>query len=68
MTAEGEKIMPKRSTPNLRNQTEQRLDNYKHYGICLSDNKKGVSRINPIFTEKPHYGLEKAIQSSTDVH
>lgn len=48
----------KRSTDNRKSISELRFDTNRHYGAYIRDNKKYPSRINPIFTEKPHYGLE----------
>lgn len=48
----------KRHDPYKRGNTEQRLDNNRHYEAYIRDDKKGVGKVNPIFL-KDHYGVKK---------
>lgn len=52
--------MPKRSIqyPGRKSEREQRIDSQRHYSTYIKRAQKEPSRINPIFLEKPHYGLE----------
>lgn len=44
----------KRSSTYRRSLTEQKADNLKHYDVCARDAKKGLSKVNPVFTRKPY--------------
>jgi hypothetical protein len=52
--------------PARRSEGEFKLNSARAYGHIESDAKKGVSKLNPIFMERPHYGIPepmKEIQS-----
>jgi hypothetical protein len=38
---------------------EIRQDQNRNYGYYIEDQQKDIDRINPIFTERPHYGIPK---------
>ncbi|WFR56405.1 hypothetical protein QA584_22755 [Anaerocolumna sp. AGMB13025] len=44
----------KRNSTYKRSKTEQKVDVLKHYDTYDRDAKKGLSKINPIFTRKPY--------------
>lgn len=44
----------KRSNFMKRSIQEQRADNHKYYDVCAGDAKKGISKVNPVFTKKPY--------------
>jgi len=50
----------KRSTgkPYLRSEGELKININKHYGEMVSK----PSRINPVFTERPHYGIPEPVK------
>lgn len=54
----------KRSTsyPERRSEGEFKLNSARAYGHIESDVKKGISKVNPVFTERPHYGIPVPIK------
>ena len=46
----------KRRDERKRSRAEQRLDNSRHLNAVERDAMK-QSRVNPIFTERPYYGI-----------
>jgi hypothetical protein len=56
----------KRSTgfPSRRSEGEFKLNSSRAYGNIESDAKKGNSKVNPIFTERPHYGITEPVKGA----
>jgi len=52
--------MPKRSVerPYSKNESEQKLMSQRYYGKLV----KEQYRVNPVFLERPHYGIPDPIQ------
>lgn len=53
----------KRRDERKRTSAEQRLDNARHLNAVEREAMK-QSRVNPIFTERPHYGIPEPVKGA----
>jgi hypothetical protein len=51
--------------PSRRSAGEFKLNSSRAYGHIEKDSKKGNSKVNPIFTERPHYGIPEPVKVAT---
>lgn len=49
----------KRHDPYKRSEAEMKFDSYRAYGRFTTEAKKQPSRIDPIFTRVPDYGIKE---------